>query len=432
MMALESGGGAEIYAIPAADPGGTANLCTITYADGAATTAAASSHELYLFGKIVTVHIPAGSSDDDAATALDAAIKAHSSYGDFPITSGVAANVVTLTAKETHVETKWMCAGIRAKTDYLDSVLTVTVAENATPGATVIDLEDAGQDVIDAIENYGDYFDYIVSVTSDATSLTALETLCNLLESPVGGNLFCQALAATGDTVSNARTLGKAVNAQLVQIGLFGDFQTPPAEAMTEWACLRLLEVARDPATPFAGYPLRKTKGPVNKADNLLDADAKLLLDDGITPFVVQSVQPLCVRSITSRCRTVDAGTVPDHSVLDTSNVDIMHYCCRDAIASLEVDLRVKVGVPFKAMDDPTDGSVPPPFVATPGLVIDLLKLKLWRYYEDVLIVHPESPVDYLSMVDASRSGGRINAVMPIPCIQGLYIVDLAMYQIQG
>ena len=82
--------------------GGTAATFTLTVTG---TSTAAGTLHAYIAGVYVPVAIPSSTAAADVATALNAAIQAHSGYTRMPFTSSATTTVTTLTQKWKGVET---------------------------------------------------------------------------------------------------------------------------------------------------------------------------------------------------------------------------------------------------------------------------------------------------------------------------------------
>jgi len=415
--AIDEGTGALVYGAFMADAGGTAAQATITVTG---TASAAGTYMVCINGWIVNVSIANGDAQNTIAAAIDTAIKASPYYDQMPVTSAVAANIVTLTTKEQNEEATELVTNIWQDTT---TVYTANIALNtaATAGAGALDMTA----ILTAAQAY--HFDYIVTRCSDSTNGGLLETHCDTMSSALKGK-YCQGVMGSMDTHANIVTLATGLNAFRVQIVDAYKCQHAHFEGAAVWTAWRMFEEGSRPQTAYSDYPIPTIKVPKLVTDHITDTQIETALDNGITPIAVDGGgQAYIPRSVTSHCQT--SGGAPDDTVLDTSNVTITHACAMDIKSDFATAWMVKPGVAFNIMDDPTDGSRIPSQYVTPLLVTRRCWGWLDRWHKQKRIVNPESPVDYKKQVSSSRSGNRTNTRLTLPCAGGAYQFDVQLYQ---
>jgi phage tail sheath gpL-like len=206
-------------------------------------------------------------------------------------------------------------------------------------------------------------------------------------------------------------------------------FQQAHYENIAKIAARRLYEESSDAGVAYMNYPMQSIMPPHLETDYMTDTEREAALNAGVTPVMIYNGESTIPRMITSHSRT--ALGAPDYNCLDTSNVTIADKCGDDIVADFSTAFNIRTGVAFKIMDDPASGQVPS-FVVTPNLVVRRLWGWLDEWYSQLLIVNPDSPVDYKATVAASRIGNRINAQLDLPTMGGAFQFDVAFYQRTG
>jgi phage tail sheath gpL-like len=239
-----------LFALPIAEPGaGVAATGTITVT---AAATVAGTLALYIAGQKVTVAI--GSADTTAviATNINAAINA---VTDLPVTSTVATNVVTLTAKFKGLSGN----DIRVETNYrgfyggevLPTSLALTISgSNFLTGGTGTPTFTTG------IANLGDApYKFVVNPFSDSGTISVWDTEYGFTDSGRWGWIrqsYGQVFSARRDTYSNLITYGPTNNSAIYHIMAVENLSPSP---VWEWAAQFGAQAARafslDPARPL-------------------------------------------------------------------------------------------------------------------------------------------------------------------------------------
>jgi phage tail sheath gpL-like len=315
--------------------GGTAGTVTLTVT---ASAALAGTIHLYIVGKhYVPIAVAAAAAQNDIATAIDTAIKAHANYARMPFTSGVATNVVTLTMKWKGVDVGDVRVNYN-NSDQLPSGVTVAVAEGVA-GA-------GNPDVSSIITAIGDvaWYDTIVMPWTDTTNMGLLETE---LVARWGGMLQIDglAVAAVAGSHGTATSLGSARNSPHSSVMGANTSPTPP----WIWAAVTAAVYAAepDPARPLQTLAL---PGVLPAAETALwgQSDRNLLLFDGISTHVADPSGNVTIERMITTYQT-NAQGVPDVAYLDVEP--------RRTLSAIRYDLRSSVSLRFPRYKKAQDGA---------------------------------------------------------------------------
>jgi phage tail sheath gpL-like len=261
-----------VYGQGIADDGAaTASTYTLTVT-GPAT--AAGTIYVYVSGVRITVSVANGDAQNAIATAINTAIAAKT---DLPVTSGVATNVVTLTAKNKGPNGSDLDVRLNYNEgETLPTGVAVAIAAGVL-GATAPTLTSA-------IAAWADeWFQLVVGPYVDATSLTAIETE---LASRAGATRMIDGFYITAriGNLSSQTTFGAGRNSQFVVV--MDSNKTPTsAWAMAAAAAAQIaIEGNTDPARPFQTLALSGILPPAISERRTM-ADCNSLLFDGISTF---------------------------------------------------------------------------------------------------------------------------------------------------
>lgn len=319
--------------------GGTAGTKTLTIT---ASAALAGTIHLYIVGKhYVPIAVAAGTAQNDIATAMDTAIKAHPNYARMPFTSSVATNVVTLTMKWKGVDVGDVRVNYNTS-DQLPSGVSIAVAA-AVAGA-------GNPDVSSILTAIGDvaWYDTIVMPWTDSTNLGLLETE---LAARWGGmqQIDGQAFSAVSGSHGTATSLGSARNSPHSTIMGANTSPTPP----WIWAAVTgAVDAAEpDPARPRQTLPL---PGVLPAATTALwgQSDRNLLLFDGISTHVVDQSGNVTIERLITTYQT-NAQGVPDVAYLDIETPR--------TLSAIRYDLRSSVSLRYPRHKKGRDGVALPP-----------------------------------------------------------------------
>lgn len=271
---------------------------------------------LYVAGERITVGVSSGDTVNDVAAAIDAAVALKV---NLPVTTGVATDTVTLTARNDGT------AGndIDIRFNYRDDdAFPAGFAGTVTPMASGA----SNPDLTALIAAMGDtWFNIIAHPYTDATNLTALETELASRSGPlrmIDGVAITSAAGSHGTLVA----LGDSRNSESSSIVAQGGANpvTEPSQFAAETAAIAALFGARDPARPF--QTLRYSNAlPVVEVDRFTIQERNLLLFDGIATTSVGDGDVVRVGRLITTYQTNAAGGA-DTSYLDvTTRLTLMY-----------------------------------------------------------------------------------------------------------
>jgi phage tail sheath gpL-like len=303
-----------VYMVALDDDGGaTAATKTLTVT-GPAT--ANGTVYLYINGKLTRIGVTSGDSADDVAAAINAAINADVSL---PYTSGVASDVVTLTAKNGGTLGNAIDVRINLNTgEELPAGIGIATAAGAT-GATDPDITDAINAVPDDVVNL-----WVNSLT-DSTSLAALVTELDDRWSEtkqIDGHAI---QVAPQDTVANTVTFGNALNSEHLTVFDGGtDAPTPPYILAAMIGGQHALSASVDPARPFTTLEIDGAIGDtLTNKRSITDRDS--LLNAGIATTKIDDNGTVRIERSITTYKTNGAGAI-DLSYLNTNTMLQLSY----------------------------------------------------------------------------------------------------------
>jgi phage tail sheath gpL-like len=392
--------GASLFIIAVTESAGAAATGTITLA-GTATSAGTIG--VTVMGEEIEIPF----ADGDTATAAAAVVNTYIGYeGDWPVTSGAAAAVVTLTARNLGPRGNFL----RFRVRIIDGTgLTVAASSTYLAGGATSDDPQNAIDVMDGVRRR-----FLVAPYSDATQLAKFKSHIDAQDEPLIGNrkVF---VSGSLDTVANTTTLAIGLNFTRGQVAWLYNSDVPPSCLASSIAAYRAGEEQNDAATNFDGKNVAGMIPHWASSERPSASELDSALNNGVTPFAsTRSGEVFIVRSVTTKSQ--DPNAKPDFRVLDTHKVAVPDFIAED--------IELQIGDTFsgfKASQDPPEGQTPPVGVVTPAMVKDLVYARL-RFHET------ENGLLDSGSVDANIDGlvfelskvadGRFNGVVPLDVIE--------------
>ena len=296
----------------ALDDGAGATDQTRTITVSAAATGAGTI-SLYIAGRRIPVPISGALAVNAVATAINTAIvnAGGAAAGVLPVTSAVAAAVVTLTARNGGASSDIDVRHSYQPDDSLPPGVGLTIAA-ATAGATDPDITDALDTVTDERFN-------VIAHPYNAAAIMA--TLESELVSRWGPTRQLDGVAFTGyrGTSAAATTYGNARNSPYSSV--MGISTSPTS--IVEWAGAIAgavgLSAAADPALPFQTLPLRGVL-PASLANRFSFAERETLLSDGMATHTVDRTGVVALERMVTTYQTAP-GDVPDTAYRDANTL---------------------------------------------------------------------------------------------------------------
>lgn len=354
---------------------------------------AAGTIELLIGGRKVQVAVASGAVQNDIAAAINTAVNANT---DLDVTSGVAVNVVTLTAR--HKGDYGNSIDIRVNYYFGEQtpagVVLAIVAMAA--GATNPDLNTA----LAAVGNE-QYHTVIVGYT-DAANLTKIETELSTRWGPMVQKEG-QAFVGHSATHANLVTFGDTRNSQFLSIAGIAKSPTPP----WEWAaCVGAVDAFEpDPAKPRQTLPLPGMLAPAPEHRFTRD-ERDILLRHGIATFLVDAGGGMMIERLITAYKT-NAFAVADISYLDIETMRTLAY--------LRYSVRARIALRFPRYKLANDGTRfgPGQDVVTP-MIIRAELITLFREWEEAGLA--ENFAQFKSDLIVQRHAtdpNRVDAIIP-------------------
>lgn len=409
--ALRAYRGVTLFAVPLADPGGTAADGDIVFS-GAAT--ADGVYDIEVAGELVQVSVDSG----DAAAVIAAAVaSALNDLPDLPVTATVAVATVTVTAKQTG--TRGNNISLRSSGNIAG--VTETHHSGYLTGGVGTDTLTGAQAAMDP-ERY-----HLIGLAhDDAASIQSWRDHVEDNAAPLEGKRQ-QIVAATKDTLANAITLATGVNAARAQIAWHYNADDTPSVVAAAVAATRAELEGTDPAAPMSdvhGTVVRGLRPQPTVADRPIQSELASALDNGLTPISLDRAGRTYIhRSVTSRSQ--DSGGNPNYAVLDTAKVTVSDYVADQ----LQVWWSGFVALNGKLAPDDADGNPPPPGVATPSTIKDGIYAEL-KALEPQMLTNVDEQLPNLVVEIASAPDGRVNALIPADIVEGAYQLAAAVQQV--
>lgn len=302
-----------------ADNGTTKAVFTITVT---ASSALAGTLYLYICGELLQVAVTAAMTQNNLAIAIDAAINA--AIG-LPVTSTVATNVVTVTARNAGT-----CGNsIDIRTNYragqtTPSGVTVAIAQSVT-GATDPTLTD----VLAAIGD--EWFNRFALGWRNSALTTAVDAELEARWGPMRP-IDGRAMFMVRDTHANCVTLGASLNSKHLVVA--GRYRSASAEweYAASLAAVTALYAQQDPARPHQTLALPEIYGP-EAIDDFDFSERNILLDNGIATIYSESGIEYIGRTVTTYQRNAsgaDDSAYRDLTTLDT--LSLLRYSLRNRL----------------------------------------------------------------------------------------------------
>jgi len=400
----------EVWCVGVEDAGGATKGTKTLTVTGPAT--AAGTLFLYVAGRRIAVAVASGDSANTIAASIDAAIAASEFADELPVTSGVATNVVTLTARNGGTQGNSIDVRFNHLTgEVFPTGVSVAVATGAS-GATDPTLGNA-------LAALGARQYHVLAVgLNDATSIGAVDAE---LASRFGPSVQLEGHAFYGkaDTHANLVTFGDGLNSKhTTVVGLKAPL-SPTWELAASVAGVVAFFGQADPARPFKTLELPGFVGPA-LADRFTLTERDLLLKNGIATAVVDDVGVArCERLITTW--QTNATGAADVSFLDVNTLLTLSY--------LRFDLRTRFQTTFprhKLADDGTRYGPGQPIV-TPK-VARAFCATLFRSWEELGLVEGfDQFVRDLVVERNATDRNRLDLLLPPDLVNQLQVTGVSL-----
>jgi phage tail sheath gpL-like len=319
----------EKWAIALDDNGAGAQAVGTITVTGPAT--ANGTLSIYIAGTKVEVAIVSGDAQNTIASAINTAINAN---GDLPVTSSVATNVVTITARHK--------GEIGNDIDIRENYYGALSGEKTPAGVSLAIVQPTGgtsnPDVATAIAAMPPdmIFNVILGPYTDSSNLTKIKTELDRRWGPTIKQHGAY-VTAKGDTVGNLTTFGNSYNHQDVQV--WDAHHDSPTPAYL-WAAAAAGQVAfcasEDPARPYTTRPLIGVLPPPPKTRRTYTEKNSLLFAGVATHYIDRDGTVRLERGI-STYKTNAVGA-PDTSYLDIQT----RFTLAFKVQSLDARIRLK------------------------------------------------------------------------------------------
>ena len=311
----------EVWAIPVADPAGSAATGTFTVTG---TATAAGTIFAYVGARRVAVSIAEGDAPAAIATNLAAAIQANVLL---PVSASASAGVVTVTAKNKGVCGNDIRIGVNLQG--------YAAGEQLPEGVSVAVVQPAGgsgvPDLAAAIAAMGDeQYDLVACPFADTASLNALR---DEFDDATGRwsptrQLYGHVFSCLRGTVSALQSFGAGRNNQHeTVVGIEATMPSMAVEVLGAWVAKAYKSLSIDPARPLQTLELAGiVSAPAGARFTL--TEKQTLLTSGIATEYVQGGYVRIERSITTYQH--NAFGVDDNSYLDVQTLFTLQYILRD------------------------------------------------------------------------------------------------------
>ncbi len=311
----------EVWCLPLEDAGaGVAASGTLTVT-GPAT--AAGTLNLYIGAQRIQVAVAAADVANTIAAAINTAINADTTL---PVTSTVALNVVTVTAR--HKGT--LGNAIKLQLNYRGSA-----GGELTPAGVAVAIVAMASGATDptlttALAAMGDEeYDFIVMPYTDSTSLDALKTVMNDTTGRWAYNrqIYGHVYTAKADSFANLVTLGTARNDQHASIaGYETGVPNTPWEYAAAYGARNAVFIAADPARPTQTGELIGIL-PAPAGSRFIMTERQTLLNSGIATSYYGGSAVRVERAITTYQK--NTFNQADPSYLDSETMHTLAYVIR-------------------------------------------------------------------------------------------------------
>jgi len=405
----------ELYAASVADASAGAAATTTLTVTGTAT--AAGTICLYVAGKRITIAVANGDVQNNIAAAINAAITT-----DYPVSSGVLTNVVTLTARNDGTDGESIDVRLNYNSgEELPDGVSIAIAADAV-GAT-------NPDVSDILDILGDeWYNVIVCPWTDDTNMDLLETeladrygYARMIDG-VGVAAY-KPPRATSDKATALTALSAYGNARnsphTVVFGCYKHLEMA-SEIASASAARMAYEASVDPARPFQTLELTGIHGPA-VVERFTNTELNTLLTDGVATLYVDQAGAVRIQRAITTYQTNSAGA-PDIAYLDSNTLFTLMY--------LRYSFRARILAKYpraKLADDDTR-IVPGQSIMTPK--IGKAEAVAWaRQMEELgLVENIDQFKADLTCVRSISDPNRLDWVLP-PDLVNQFIVGAASIQ---
>ena len=401
---------AEAWFVGVADAGGGVAATKTLTVTGPATEN--GSLYLYVAGRRIVVPVVSGDSANTVAASINSAIAASDFAPELPVTAGVAANVVTLTARN---------AGTVGND--VDVRLNHALGEETPAGVTVVVAAGVAgatdPSFAAAIAALGDQqYNALAFGLGDTTTIGLAHAE---LADRFGPTRMIpgQAFFGKSDTHANLLTFASSLNSPHCHLNGWKSPLSPPWEAATSLAGVLAREAQRDPARPFTRLELPGVVGPA-LADRFTFEEREFLLRGGVATLVTDELGVSRVDRPITTYRT-NAQGVKDESYLDANTLftlDFLRYDFRRAFLSTYP--RAKLA------DDGTRYGAGQP-VVTPKIVRGFA-LTRFRAWEELGLVEGFSQFQRDLVVQRSSTDrNRLDVLLPADLVNQLLVTGTSI-----
>ena len=314
----------QLWALALDDAAGATDQTQAITVGSAATGAGTIS--IYISGRRIPVTISGATAVNAVATAIHTAIvnAGGGTAGVLPVTSAVAAAVVTLTARNGGASSDIDVRHSYQTAESLPPGVALTIAAG-TAGATDPDITDALDVVTDEIYNV------IGHPYSAATTMATLEAELVQRWGATRQN-DGWAISAFRGTAAAATTYGNGRNSEFSTVQ---GISTSPS-SVPQWTGAQVgacaLSAAADPALPFHTLPLRGIL-PAPLAARFSHAERETILSDGIATHTVDRTGIVAIERMVTTYQTAPGG-VPDTAYRDANTILTLSFPARQRSAS--------------------------------------------------------------------------------------------------
>jgi phage tail sheath gpL-like len=404
----------EIWALPLADPGGVAAIKTVTVGVGILGSVGAVT--IYIQGEPVSVAVAATDANSDVATNLSAAInKGYVKFGralSFPVIASVAANVVSLTARNVGA----LGNAIAVDKDLLgnEGALAQYLTIAAPTAGTLVPSLATGLAALGDQE-----YDWIAAPYADTTSLNAIQAFLADRWSPMQ-QTYGNYITALFDTFGNLAAAGAARNDPNAEIMGVVESSSPPwvwaAAICAATAKAKNLGGTVDQAVeisrPLQTLELVGVKPPKSRINWFTKNQRQQLYQDGISGFTVDPDGTVRIDRLITTYQTNAAGQ-PDITWLDVDTRAQMVYFVR----YLRQRIAQTYPRPALSADNPSNKA---------GIVtLAMLKAECVHVYKELErggLVENSSLFAQSLVLEQSADPERVNAYLPVDVINQLRI----------
>ena len=397
----------QLWAVALDDAAGATDQTHTITVSAAATGAGTIS--LYIAGRRIPVPITGALAINAVATAINTAIlnAGGAAAGVLPVTSAVAAAVVTLTARNGGASSDIDVRHSYRPDESLPPGVGLAIAAG-TAGATDPDISDALDAVTDELFNV---------IAHPYTASATMATLEAELLARWGPTRQIDGVAFTGyrGTAAAATTYGNARNSPYSSV--MGISTSPTS--IVEWAGAIAgavgLSAAADPALPFQTLPLRGVL-PASLANRFSFAERETLLADGIATHTVDRTGVVSLERMVTTYQTA-VGGVADTAFRDANTLFTVSF--------IKASFRQRFATKFARYKLANDGSRfgPGQRVVTPSTA-RAEAISLFRQWETVgLVENADAFKDALVVERNASDPNRLDFLIPPDLVNQLRVL---------